>query len=183
MATVLAIGFTQEGTATRAAEMVRQMRADLGLEPDAIAVIARDAEGEYRASTRQQRVEQDGGWGMVWNLLFGLVFFVPVCGVAVGFDLGAVLAKIEKSGINRAFQQQVRDMVTPHSSALFLFISKADPARAVALLSNFDGRVVELTLSDEQEARLHQAIHGSPLATSSSRTAGARTGPTGSSPS
>lgn len=181
MAAVLAIGYAQEGTAARAAETIRRAHTDLGLESDAIAVIVRDAEGGYRASTSHRPVERGGGSGMLWDLLFGLVFFVPVCGVAVGLDLGRVLGKIERSGINRAFQQQVRDMVTPRSSALFLLIGKTDPQRAIALLSSFDGQVVVLSLSDEQEARLDEAIHGGPLAgsslaTGSAPSASARTG-------
>ena len=122
---------------------------DLGLEPDAVAVITHAAEGEYHATTSHCPVEQGGGWGMLWGLLFGLSFFVPVCGVAVGLDLGGVLGKIEKSGVNRAFQQQVRDMVTPGSSALFMLVSGTDPERALALLSSFGGQVVEVPLSDE----------------------------------
>ena len=167
MAAVLAIGYPDEGTAAQAAEEVRHLRSDLGLEPDAVAVITHAAEGEYHATTSHCPVEQGGGWGMLWGLLFGLSFFVPVCGVAVGLDLGGVLGKIEKSGVNRAFQQQVRDMVTPGSSALFMFISKTDPERTLSLLGNFGGQVVEVPLSDEQEARLRQAIHGRPLATAS----------------
>ncbi|MGH2904463.1 MAG: DUF1269 domain-containing protein [Solirubrobacteraceae bacterium] len=163
MAAVLAIGYPDLATAARAAEEARRLRVDLDLKPDAVAVIARGAEGEYRATTSHHPVEQGGGWGMGWDLLFGLVFFVPVCGVAVGLNLGRVLGEIEKS-VNRAFQQQVRDMVTPGSSALFLFIGNADPERAVALLSKFGGLAVEVSLSDEQEARLQGAIHGSRLA-------------------
>jgi len=158
---VLAIGYPDEGTAARAAEDVRHLRSDLGVEPDAVAVIARNAQGEYRATTSHHAVEEGGSWGMFWGLLFGLLFFAPVFGSGVGLDLGGVFAKIERGGINRAFQQQVRDMVTPGTSALFLFISANDPDRAVALLSNFGGHVVEVSLSDQQETRLQHAVHGS----------------------
>jgi len=164
LAAVLAIGYPDEGRAAQAAAELRDLRSDLGLEPDAVAVITHASEGEYRATTSHCSVGEGGGWGMLWGLPFGLSFFVPVCGVAVGLDLGRVLGKIEKSGINRAFQQQVRDMVTPGSSALFMFVSDTDPERALAPLSSFGGQVVEIPLSDEQETRLRQAIHGSPLA-------------------
>ena len=165
MAVVLAIGYPDEGTAARAAEEVRHLRNDLGVEPDAVAVIARNAQGEYRATTSHHAVEEGGSWGMFWGLLFGLLFFAPVFGSGVGLGLGGVFAKIERGGINRAFQQQVRDMVTPGTSALFLFISASNPDRALALLSNFGGHVVEVSLSDKQETRLQHAVHGSLPAT------------------
>jgi uncharacterized membrane protein len=161
LATVLVLGYPDEGTAARAAEEVHHLRADLGVEPDAVAVIARNAQGEYHAMTSHHPVEHGASWGMFWSLLFGLLFFAPVFGSGVGLDLGGVFAKIETGGINRAFQQQVRDMVTPGTSALFLFISATDPQRALALLSNFGGHVAEVTLSDKQETRLQHAVHGS----------------------
>jgi uncharacterized membrane protein len=158
---LLAIAYPNEGTAERAAEEVRHLRAELGVEPDAVAVIARSAQGEYRATTSHHPVEQGSSWGMFWGLLFGLLFFAPVFGSGVGLDLGGVFAEMEKGGINRAFQQQVRDMVAPGTSALFLFISTTDRQRAVDLLSDFGGRIVEVSLSDACEARLQQAVHGS----------------------
>ena len=161
MATVLAIGYLDEGTAAHAAEEVRCLRQDLRIEPDAVAVIARSADGEYRVTTSHHPVGDGASWGMFWGLLFGLVFFVPVFGIPVGASLGGLLGKIEINGINRAFQQQARDMVKPGTSALFLVTSDVDPDSAIAALSKFDGATLQSSLTAAQEAKLHDAIHGS----------------------
>ena len=47
---------------------------------------------------------------MFWGLLFGVLFFIPVFGMAVGAGLGALFGKVEKTGIDKQFQDQVRDM-------------------------------------------------------------------------
>ena len=39
---------------------------------------------------------------MFWGLLFGLLFFIPVFGLAVGAGLGALMGKVTKSGIDRS---------------------------------------------------------------------------------
>jgi uncharacterized membrane protein len=161
LATVLAIGYPDEGTAARAAQELRRLRRDLRIEPDAVAVIARSAHGEYQVTTSHHPVGDGASWGMFWGLLFGLLFFVPVFGTPVGAALGALFGKIETNGINRAFQQQARDMVKPGTSALFLVTSDVDPDTAVAALSKFDGATLQSSLTTAQEAKLQDAIHGS----------------------
>ena len=45
------------------------------------------------------------------------------------------MGKVEKTGIDRQFQQQVRDMLQPGTSALFLILEKVTPDKAIAALS------------------------------------------------
>ena len=76
-------------------------------------------------------------------MLFGLLFFIPVFGMAVGAGLGALFGHLEKSMIDKEFRQQVRDMVQPGTSALFLVVEKATPDKAVAAMSKFGGTVLK----------------------------------------
>jgi uncharacterized membrane protein len=101
-------------------------------------------------------------YGMLWGLLFGVLFFIPVFGMAVGAGLGALMGKLQKSGVSREFQQQVRDMLQPGTSALFLIIEKVTPDKAVEALSQFGGTVLKSSLSKETEAELQAALHGEP---------------------
>src|SRR4051812_26838670 len=160
MATLVAIGYDEEGTAAEAAEEVKRLTQDLVIEPDAVAVISRDAKGEYHVTTSHHAVGVGASWGMFWGLLFGLLFFVPVFGMALGAGLGALMGKIEKTGINKDFQDQVRAMVRPGTSALFMIVERVAPDKATAALSRFGGTVLESSLSKEDEETLQQALHG-----------------------
>jgi uncharacterized membrane protein len=164
MATLIAIGYDKEGTAAEAAEEVKRLSQDLVIEPDAVAVIARDAKGEYHVTTSHHAVGVGASWGMFWGLLFGLLFFVPVFGMALGAGLGALMGKIEKTGIDREFQDQVRDMVRPGTSALFMIVERVAPETATAALSRFGGTVLKSSLSKEDEETLQQALHGEVVA-------------------
>jgi len=99
-------------------------------------------------------------WGMFWGMLFGLIFFIPVFGMAIGAGLGALMGKITKSGVDKQFQDQVRDMLTPGTSALFLMVEKVTPDKAVEALSQYGGKVLKTSLSKEGEAELQEALHG-----------------------
>jgi uncharacterized membrane protein len=160
MATLIAIGYPDEATAEQAAAEARRLAQDLIIQPDAIAVIERDTEGKYHTHT-QHAVGAGATWGMFWGMLFGLLFFVPVFGMAVGAGLGAIMGKITKTSIDMAFQEQVRDMLQPGTSALFLMIERATPDKALEAMSKYGGKVLKTSLSKEDEAQLQEALHGS----------------------
>jgi uncharacterized membrane protein len=162
MATLVAIGYPDETTATAAAEQAQQLAADLIIEPDAIAVISRDKEGRFHVTTNHHAVGGGATWGMFWGLLFGMLFFIPFFGMALGAGLGALMGKVTKSGIDKAFQDQVRDLLQPGTSALFLVVERATPDKAVEALSRFGGTVLKSSLSKEGEAQLQEALHGGP---------------------
>src|SRR5215467_4342939 len=110
MADLIAIGYPDEATADAAADEARRLAQDLIIQPDAIAVIVRDK---------------------FWGFLFGLLFFIPVFGMAIGAGMGALMGKFAKTSIDKQFQDQVRGMIEPGTSALFLMLEKVTPDKAV----------------------------------------------------
>ena len=164
MSDLIAIGYDDETKAALAAEEVRRLAGELIIQPDAVATIVRDKDGDYHVNTNHHFVGGGATWGMFWGLLFGLLFFVPVFGLAIGAGFGALFGKIEKTGIDREFQQQVRDMIKPGNSALFLIVEKVTPDKAVSALSKFGGTVLKSSLSNDAQDELQEALHGSPAA-------------------
>jgi uncharacterized membrane protein len=160
MSDLIAIGYPDEATAQAAADEAHRLAKDLIIEPDAIAVIVRDSEGKFHVHTSHHTVEDSTTWGMFWGLLFGVLFFVPFLGVVMGAGLGALMGKITKSGIDKEFQDQVRDLLKPGTSALFLMVEKVTPDKAVDALSQYGGTVLKSSLSKEGEKELQDALHG-----------------------
>ena len=160
MADLIAIGYDDEETAERAAEEVYRLAQDLVIEPEAVAVIKRDKNGRYKVITNHHPVAEGVTWGMFWGILFGLLFFIPVFGLAVGGALGAVFGAIGKIGIDKTFQQEVRDMLQPGTSALFLVVDKVTPDKAIEALSKYGGRVLKTSLSADAEEKLQEALAG-----------------------
>ena len=160
MAELIAIGYDDMTTAAAAEEEVQRLSADLVIQPDAVATIVRAEDGKYKVSTNHHAVGMGASWGMFWGLLFGLLFFIPVFGMAVGAGLGALMGKVEKSGVDKAFQEQVRGMLQPGTSALFLVVEKVTPDKAVEALSKYGGTVLKSSLSKDAERELQHELHG-----------------------
>ena len=160
MATLIAIGYPDESTATEAADEAKRLSRDLIIQPDAIAVISRDEDGTYHVQTNHHMVGGGATWGMFWGFLFGLLFFIPVFGMAIGAGMGALMGKLSKSSIDKAFIEQVRGMVQPGTSALFLMVEKVTPDKAVEAMSKYGGTVLKTSLSKQDEQELQEALHG-----------------------
>ena len=121
-----------------------------------------DSDGKMHTHTTQSPSTGGGAtWGMFWGFLFGILFFVPFLGMAVGAGMGALFGHLGKGTIDKQFQDQVRDMLKPGTSALFLVVEKVTPDKATSALSKFGGTVIKTSLSDEQTSKLQDALHGS----------------------
>jgi uncharacterized membrane protein len=167
MAELIAIGYPDESTAELAADEARRLAHDLIIQPDAIAVIVRDKEGKYHVHTSHHAVGGGAVWGMFWGLLFGMLFFIPVLGLAIGAGMGALMGKLGKAGISKEFEEQVRGLVAPGTSCLFLMVEKVTPDKAIDAMKQFGGTVLKSSLSKEGEQQLQEALHGNaPVATS-----------------
>ena len=80
--------------------------------------------------------------------------------MAIGAGMGALMGKLGKTSIDKQFQEQVRDMVKPGTSALFLMLEKVTPDKAVEAMSKYGGTVLKTSLSKDDEKELQDALHG-----------------------
>jgi uncharacterized membrane protein len=160
MAELIVIGYDDEETAAKAAAEVERLAADLIIEPESVAVLTRDMDGRYRVHTNHHPVAEGATWGMLWGALFGLIFFIPLVGFAIGGAMGALLGAFAKVGVDKQFQTEVRDMVQPGTSALFLIVDKMTSDKALEALGKFGGRVLKTSLSKDAERQLQEALYG-----------------------
>jgi uncharacterized membrane protein len=117
-------------------------------------------EGRKKPWTREEHSAVGKGalGGGFWGLLFGLIFFVPLLGVAIGAAAGALAGSLTDVGISDRFIREVREKVTPGTSALFLLSSDAVYDRLASELEGFEAELISTNLSNEQEARLREAF-------------------------
>ena len=101
-------------------------------------------------------------WGAFWGMLFGLIFFIPLFGMAVGAAMGGLSGSLADVGIDDDFIKQVREKVTPGTSALFALTSGATEDRVIEELKQFDFEIISTNLPAEEEQRLREAFGEEP---------------------
>jgi uncharacterized membrane protein len=135
MATLIAIGYPEEGRAEYARAELAEMESELAIKVDQVAVITRDEDGKYHVHT----VHGSAGtiWGGFWSQLFG---------------------HPDENGIDEAVQEQAREHLQPGTSALLMVIEKMSEDKAIAALQAHGGTVIKTSLSDEVTTRPQEAI-------------------------
>lgn len=96
--------------------------------------------------------------GAFWGFLFGLIFFVPLLGLALGAATAAIGGVFADVGIDDRFIEQTRSKVTPGTSALFLLSQGAVADGVVPELRALNPELITTNLPAEQEARLREVF-------------------------
>lgn len=124
------------------------------------AAIVSWPEGKKKPRTRQASDMTGRGalGGSFWGLLFGLLFFVPLIGMAVGAAMGALAGSLTDVGISDQFIKEVREKVTPGTSALFVMTSDAVQDRVAEAFAGANAELLATNLSNEQEASLREVF-------------------------
>jgi uncharacterized membrane protein len=117
-------------------------------------------EGRKKPRTRELRDVKRAGalGGGFWGLLFGLIFFIPILGLAIGAATGALIGSMADVGISDSFIRDVREKVTPGTSALFVLSSDAVIDRVAEKFSGTEAELISTNLSADQEAKLREAF-------------------------
>lgn len=86
----------------------------------------------WPAGRRMPSTRHPGASDLWWGVLLGMVFLVPLAGPAFGAAAGAVAGGLADFGLDDDFILQVREAVTPGTSAVFV-VSDCGTADQLAL--------------------------------------------------
>jgi uncharacterized membrane protein len=155
---LIAIAYPDEGTAEKARQTMQQFANDLDIQADQVATVSRDEAGQYHTTTTHGASAHGRAvWAGFWVVLFGMLFLFPVVGVAIG--VGALFEHLGDHAIDKHFQQQVREYLKPGTSALFLISAHMTEEKAIIALEQYHGTVIRTSLSDEDTAKLQEALN------------------------
>ena len=93
-------------------------------------------------------------------MLFGLLFFMPFLGLAIGAATGALAGHFSDYGIDDKFIKEVRSEITEGTSALFLLTSDATVDKVQDAFKDTQMELIRSNLTNEQEAQLLEDYGG-----------------------
>jgi uncharacterized membrane protein len=161
MSDLIVIGYPDEATGEQAYEEAQRLHRDMLLELDAIGLVVRDTDGKTKVETPDGASAGKGAvWGILFGTLFGMLLFIPLIGLVIGGAFGAIFGAMDKSGIDKAFRDRLKEQIQPGTSALVMVVEKVTPDKAIAAMSQYGGTVMQTSLSEDAEKQLQEALHG-----------------------
>lgn len=127
---------------------------------DDAAVVVKDADGKVQVKNQVSR----GTWittgvGGALGLLIGTIFF-PIGGLVLGLAGGALVGKFMDLGVDGNFVKDVGEQIQPGTSALFVLTRDENAAGVLAVLRQFQGKVLQTTLDSEADEAIRKALGG-----------------------
>ena len=159
MSDLIVIGYENPQAARQAYDQVQRLQREFVVDLRGLAIVDVDADGKTHVDTPQRIIGTSAVSGALFGLLLGLLFFVPGM-VLLGGAIGALMGKLNKTGINREFRSRVEHLVEPGHSAVVMMAAKVTEDKFAAAMQPFGGTILKTSMSESDEKELAEELAG-----------------------
>lgn len=157
MSDLIVIGFKDEFKADEVLLDLRKLEREYLIDLEDAAIVVRNKDGKVKIKQSQELVTNGAIEGGFWGLLLGMIFFHPMLAI-FGAAVGALSGAMQDIGIDDNFIREIGETIAPGTSAIFVLVQKSTPDKVLDDLSKFEGKVLQTSLSKEDEAKLQAAL-------------------------
>jgi uncharacterized membrane protein len=157
MANLVAIAYDDVDQAQRVTQTLGELMKEHSIELEDVVIVENRAGGKIKLHQPSLAGIGAAG-GALWGGLIGLIFFVPLLGLAVGAASGAAAGALSDHGIDDNFMKDLGDKLPEGGAAVFVLVREATADKVVPQVAKFGGHVIQSSLSNEQETALQEAL-------------------------
>jgi len=158
MSDLIVVAYDEEGTAEEVLRTLEGLQGQYLIEIEDAAYVTRNKDGKVRLHNTIPLGGAGAVRGAFWGTLFGLLFFVPLLGMAVGAGAGYLMGKTADVGIDDKLAKRLGDKLQPETSALFILIQSVTADKVLPEVSKYGGEVIQTSLPNDAEERLKAAL-------------------------
>jgi uncharacterized membrane protein len=93
----------------------------------------------------------------LWGGLIGLIFFMPLFGMAIGAASGAAAGAVSDYGIDDKFLKELGAKLEPGGAAVMFLVRKVSIDKILPKIQ-IEGTIIQTSLNDAQEEQLAEAL-------------------------
>jgi uncharacterized membrane protein len=158
MAHLVVLGLDNRGDAERVFDLAGDLAKQELLQLEDAAYAYRDDNGKVRIHQALSTTAAGAASGALWGTLIGLIFLMPVAGMAIGAGTGALSGKLADVGINDDTIKQIGEQLQQGKAAVFLLARSATVDRVIEALKPFHPTVIQTNLTRDREDELVRAL-------------------------
>jgi uncharacterized membrane protein len=158
MAELIVIEYDNVHKAEEVRLMLQKLQRDYLLDLADAVVAVKDENGKVKLNQIHNLTALGAVSGGFWGTLVGLIFLNPLLGAAAGAAAGAVSGALTDVGINDKFMKDIAAGFSNGTSALFVLCRKATPDKVLEELKGTGGKILQTSLTHEQESKLQAAL-------------------------
>ena len=159
MSDLIVVGYNDEHQAEDVRQKLLKMQHEYLVDLEDAVVAVRRQDGSVKLHQIHNLTAAGAISGGFWGALIGLLFLSPFLGAAIGAGAGAVGGALSDIGIDDNFMKELAGHLAPGSSALFVLVRKMTPDKVLPQLQGAGGKILQTSLSNEDEAKLQAALN------------------------
>src|SRR4051794_9390878 len=157
MSNLIAVAYPDVNTATSVADELRQLMKEQSIVLDDMVVVERRADGKVKLHQAGSPAAVGAAGGALWGGLIGLIFLVPLFGLAIGAATGAAAGALTDAGVDDKFMKELGTKLQPGGAAVIALVRNVNGEKLLAEVK-IPGEVIQTSLSSEGEQRLREAL-------------------------
>ena len=156
MSDLVAIAYEDLDTAQEVASNLGDAVKSHVVELEDLVIVERQGDGKVKLH-QPSLAGLGAASGALWGGLIGLIFLVPLFGMAVGAAAGAAGGALSDTGVDDKFLKRLGAELEPGKAALIVLVRKVSADKILPEIK-VPGTVIQTSLSDDDEQALRQAL-------------------------
>jgi len=157
MSNLVAIAYDDVSQAQQVTETLGRLMKEHSLELEDAVIVEHRSDGKIKLH-QPSMAGLGAASGALWGGLIGLIFLMPLFGMAVGAASGAAGGALSDRGIDDNFMKEIGDKLPQGGAAIFVLVREATIDKVLPEISQYGGHVIQSSLSNEQESALQEAL-------------------------
>jgi uncharacterized membrane protein len=153
---LVAIAYPDLATAREVASNVGQAQKAHIIDLEDLVIVERRDDGKVKLHQPSMAGVGAAG-GALWGGLIGLIFLVPLFGMAIGAASGAAAGAMSDAGVDDKFMKDLGTKLQPGGAAVIALVRQANMEKMLADVK-VPGEVIQTSLSDDSEQALRDAL-------------------------
>ncbi len=158
MSTLVVVAYDDKYKAEEVRLMLRKMQQDYLIDLEDAVVAVKDEQGKVKLHQAINMTAAGAVSGGFWGTLIGLIFMMPLLGLAAGAAAGAASGALTDVGIDDKFMKNLAETMKNSSSVLFVLVRKVTADKVLEQLGGTGGTVLKTSLTHEDEQKLQAAL-------------------------
>lgn len=163
MSDLVVIAFDDEHKAFEMRAALAKLQKEYLISMDDVVVVTKDENNKVKLHQAVNLTAAGAVGGTFWGTLIGMLFLNPLLGAAVGAGAGAVSGMLTDIGVDDKFMKELGEHFQSNTSALFVLVKKVTPDKVLEKLKGFGGKVLQTSLSKDEETKLQAVLSGARL--------------------
>ena len=157
MSNLVVLGLDSPEDAERVMDLAGVLARQHLLELEDCAYAYKDDNGEVRIHQAVSLTGAGAASGALWGTLIGMLFLMPIAGLAIGAGTGALAGKLADVGIDDDTIRQIGQQLQQGKAAVFV-LARSATDRVIEAIKPFNPTVIQTSLSHDREEELVRAL-------------------------